>query len=1093
MECPECQLEVPDESNFCNRCGCRLTESIDVEQPAVQIEGERKYVTIMFSDLSGYTAMTERLDPEEVKEIMSKIFGKITEIIQRYDGFIERFIGDAVMAVFGVPKAHEDDPVRAIRAAMEIHAAVEGLSPGYVEKIGRPLAMHTGINTGLVVTGNVDAEKGAHGLTGDAINLASRLEGIAQAGEIVVGPDTYMQTLNYFEFDNLPSTVVKGKKQSVSIYKFRSAKKELFKTHRLHGLQAALTGRDKEMKILAEAAGRLQQGLGSVISICGDAGTGKSRLKREFKDSLDPEIIQWREGHAYGYAQNMPYYPLINLLTRAFQIEEGDPPEGIRNKIERGAAFLLGEDNPYTPYIGSLFALFYPEIEEVSPEYWKGKLGEAVQALLSALVERGHTVVCFEDLHWADPSFIELLKRLVVGTLRKALFICTYRSQFTLFDSDLPEEIKDQYQEIRLSDFESFDAQKMVRSLLGAENMPEVLNEFVQQKTQGNPFYIEEMINSLIESDILSRANGNWHLTRQITESDIPATIHGLLSARVDRLERPFKRILQEASVIGRAFLYRILERITDIDSGMDECLSGLEDLDLIRTQSMEPELEYIFKHALTQEVVYNGLLIKERQGIHERVGYVIEKLFHNRLPEFYETLAFHFKQGRSIDKATHYLMKAGEKSLNRYALEESHQYYQEAFNLLTEKAGKLKTNEKRLIDIIIKWALAYYYRGDFKGLINLLGNHEDLASLLKDKKQLGMYYAWYGFALFAREQNFKSLHYLEKALQIGEDIEDYRIIGYASTWLVWVKAELGLMEESIHFWERAHDVYRSHEPDHYVYIKSLAGLAITYWYRGDYKKMLEAGETLVDFGHKHSNIRSLTLGQGMTGVAYFMDGDFQSAIKFFKMSIATSADPAYTQGFKVGLGLSYLLGSQFQEAEITLQESEYFCHEFGYETYGAFAEMGLCVNQIVKGQMGKGFRKLKECQRAGLKNGRKFYNAMIEHLLGKLYSQIALGEGDIKTYDMIKNIGFLIRNVPFARKKAETHFHKAIELANEIGSKGIAGQAYFDLGLLNKKKNRTIQAKHYLSEAIRIFEKCESEVYLKQANETLNSLSKQI
>ena len=200
MECPECQLELSEDPNFCKGCGYHFAETPLTPESFTGIDSERKHVTIMFSDLSGYTAMTEKLDPEDVKEVMSKIFGEITEIIKKYDGFLEKFIGDAVMAVFGIPKAHEDDPVRAIRAAIEIRAAVEAVSPQFEETIGRPLTMHTGINSGLVVTGEVDVEKGTHGLTGDAINLASRLEGLAGVGEIVVGSATHKATQHQFAF-----------------------------------------------------------------------------------------------------------------------------------------------------------------------------------------------------------------------------------------------------------------------------------------------------------------------------------------------------------------------------------------------------------------------------------------------------------------------------------------------------------------------------------------------------------------------------------------------------------------------------------------------------------------------------------------------------------------------------------------------------------------------------------------------------------------------------------------------------------------------------------------------------------------------------
>ena len=262
-----------------------------------------------------------------------------------------------------------------------------------------------------------------------------------------------------------------------------------------------------------------------------------------------------------------------------------------------------------------------------------------------------------------------------------------------------------------------------------------------------------------------------------------------------------------------------------------------MERLDLIRTRSFQPELEYVFKHALTQEVVYNGLLKKERQEIHERIALVMEQLFHERLSEFYETLAFHFKQGHSLDKAVDYLVKSGEKSLKRYAVEESHQYFKEAFDLLTNKPGRTKEEEGVLIDLLIKWAFVFYYRGDFRGLVDLLSAHEKMAESLDDKERLGMFYGWLGFALYDREKFKDSYQYLSKALKMGEEIDNQKVIGYACAWLSWTCAELGLLDEAITFGERGQEISSRLESDPYLYFKSLGGLGFAYWHRGDRKK----------------------------------------------------------------------------------------------------------------------------------------------------------------------------------------------------------------------------------------------------------------
>ncbi len=1090
--CPQCGAEVFPSDKFCGKCGQELSKSIETGGRAPTVDSERKHVTILFSDLSGYTAMSERLDPEEVKDIMSRIFGDIAQVVAKYEGFIEKFIGDAVMALFGVPKAHEDDPVRAIRAAREIHDLVEALSPELEERVGRPLSMHTGINTGLVVTGEVDMEKGTHGVAGDSINLASRLSGLAKEGEILVAPDTYRQAEGYFTFEAMEPTMVKGKTEPVQFYKVISQKEIPVTTHRLSGVRADLVGRKVELTELREAIETLGTGKGRIFSICGDAGTGKSRLVEEFKAHLDLEKIQWLEGHAYAYAQNIPYFPLIDLLNRVFHIEEGDSTEKVRQKVESGVEDLVEKKESIVPYIGSLYSLSYPEIEEVSPEFWKSRLRDALQMILSALAQRAPTIYFLEDLHWADPSFVELLRHVLIELRQPAIVLCVYRPVFNLFTTEQSRSIAKFYHEIRLQDLSSSEAQGMLESLLKTDSIPSDLRRFVQDKAEGNPFYLEELVNSLIETETLIRDNGSWKVTRTITETDISSTINGVISGRLDRLDKETKRVLQEASVIGRAFFYEILKRITALKHDIDGFLRGLEQLDIIRTRSLQPDLEYMFKHSLTQEVVYNSLLKKERQAAHERIALVMEQLFPDRLPEFCETLAFHFKQGRSPLKAVDYLIKSGEKSLKRYAVEESHHYFKEAFDLLSSKSDRTKEEDGLLIGLLIKWALVFYYRGDFKGLTDLLYAHEDLAESLEDKARLGMFYAWLGFSLFERDRIRDSYDYLLKALDIGEEIHDQQVVGYACMWLAWTCSFLGLLDEAVKFGERGHEIARSLPSDHYLYFKSLGGIGFARSWMGDGKRAIEAGKVLLDYGRKHSNIRSMVMGHYITGLGHNATGDSASAIKSLERAIQVSADPFYSHFPRLSLGMAYLFDGQFQEAEDAFEEVLTFSRNFGTEVLGSWAYACLGVVAIVKGHMSHGLKMLEESIRSSKENESKYLYSFCEILLGMVYLQIVQGEGERSLSTMFRNIGFLVKNVPFAGKKAEDHFNKAIEVAKEIGAKGFQGLACLNLGLLHKAKKRTEQAQKCITEAVQLFEQCEAEAYLKQAKEALASTGKE-
>ena len=1106
--CPQCNTPLTSDSLFCDECGYDLQTPKEVfdeisepesptlhrrtEKPSgdvVPIEGERKHVTVLFSDLTGYTALSEKLDPEDVKEITTNIFNEISKIVGKYDGFIEKFAGDAVMALFGVPRAHEDDPIRAIKVAREIHELVDGISPKVESVIGQSISMHTGINTGLVVTGEVDLERGTHGVAGATINVASRLSSLAQAGEVLVDADTYRLAEGHFTFESLEPTMVKGKADPVRIHKVISPKERPITVHRLSGLRAELIGRKAELGALRESIENLRKGQGSIFSICGDAGSGKSRLVEEFKNTLDLKEIQWLEGHAYAYSQNIPYFPLIDLLNRVFKIEENDPQEKVREKVESGIEHLLGMKANVVPYLGGLYSLSYPELEDVSPEFWKSRLVDATQNIISALAQKDPTIFFLEDLHWADLSFMQLLRHALMVTRQPAIVLCIYRPSISLFTSEQLSRVAEIYQEIRLQDLSLSDAQDMLESLLKTKTIPSDLKRFIHDKAEGNPFYLEELVNSLIETETLIRDSGHWKITRPISESDISSTIHGLISGRLDRLEIETKRILQEASVIGRAFLYEILKRVSELEECIDPGLSTLERLDLIRTRSIQPDLEYMFKHPLTQEVVYNGLLKKDRQAIHEHIALVMEKLFQDRLPEFYETLAFHFKQGQSAHKAIDYLMKSGEKSLKRYSVEEAHQYYKEAFDVITSKSEQLEKADFLLIDLLVKWSLVFYYRGAFRAQLDLLSGHLDLAESQKDKSRLGMFYAWLGFVLGLRYELRDSYEYLQKAINLGEEINDQQVVGYACAWLAWTCNYLGLLDEAIGHGERAQDIARLFPSDHYLYFKSLGAIGSTCINKGNLNKAMETGKALLNYGQKHSNTRSMVLGHFVIGNVYRTRGDYPSALESGNKAAQIAADPFYYQFSRILVGFIYAQIDQFQKAEEALLEVVGFSEKFGCEVIGTPAIGALGLVLMAKGKMGQGLKKLEEALRVCSERHSRYYHSFLELALGQVYLRVVDKSGTVSLSTMAKNIGFIIKNVPSAARRAEDHIKKAIAVAKEIGAKGIEGQAYLAFGHLHQAKGRSEHARDCFSKAARIFEECEFEVYLKQAKKALESL----
>ncbi len=1088
LDCAQCGKTFPISAKFCDQCGQRLGEVEKPETKVLEAEGERKQVTVLFSDLSGYTAMSERLDPEEVKAIVGQIFTNASKIIAKYDGFVEKFIGDAVMAIFGVPHAHEDDPLRAIRAAREIHEVVQGLSSELEGKVGQSLSMHTGVNTGLVVTGEVDMERGTHGVSGETINIAARLSSLSRPGEIVLGPLTYHHAEGYFEFEQLEPITLKGKSTPVKAYRVVTAKEKPVTLHRLSGLRVELIGRKMEMARLNGARERLKEKKGTILSVCGDAGTGKSRLIEEFKSTLDLSEMQWFQGNAYAYSQNIPYFPLVDLLNQVFQIEEGDPPERIKSRIESGVTDLLGDKEDVIPYLGTLYALSYEGMEEVNPELWKSRLRNVTKILLSALARKAPTVFCLEDLHWTDPSFLEMLRQLLAEIREPAIVLCVYRPTFSLFTTHQLHGISKAYQEIRLQDLSPSEAQHMLELLLRTDHVPADLQRLIHDKAEGNPFYLEELINSMIEAGVLVQGDDGWKVIGSISGSDISPTIHGLIASRLDRLEKEAKRILQEASVIGRAFLYDILTRVTDQTNQCDRCLLGLERLDLIKTKSIQPDLEYIFKHALTQEVVYNGLLKKERENLHERIALVMEKVFRDRLPEFYETLAFHFLRGRSTVKAVEYLILSGRKSLSRYAVEEAHQYFGEAYDILGPKAEKTNAEKVALIDILNDWGYVYYYLGEINTWVGILNAHRELAESLGAPAKLGMFYSWLGTAHYMAGRPEAAHDSLKRALDLGESCKDQKVVGYACTFLTWVCADLARFDEAAVYGDKAQQIAKLFPSDQYLYFKSLGGLGYLHFSDGDFQKGRKTVELLLAYGERNANSRSKVIGHFLSSYGQFHLGDIPGSLKSGQASLQASEDPTYRLFGSLGVGWASLLAGDFAQVEEALNPLVDFCEKDGCNVALPWACIFLGPALIALGRMGEGMKLLERAKEMIHVNNKRVCEPYYEYAVGKVFSLIATGPKPSLAI-MTKNIRFLAKNVPFASNKAAEHFNRAIEASRLINAKSALCLAHLDLGLLHKWRKESEQAKTSFEATIDILEKGGAGPNLEQAKEALASL----
>ncbi|MFH1116423.1 MAG: AAA family ATPase [Pseudomonadota bacterium] len=729
MRCSKCRTELPDNAKFCLQCGMELPRPTSApERPPRSDQDqqgrppERKHITALFCDLAGYSAMTEKLDPEEVKEITSHIFSQVKHVIAKYDGFIERIIGDAVLAFFGVPRAHEDDPIRAIKAALEIHDLVKSLGPQYREKLEAPPAMHSGIKTGLVVTADADPEKGAHGVAGDAVNVASRLSDLANPGEILVGHETHVRAKGAFVFEDLGFRKVKGKTEPVHVFKVIGARPGPGFVRLDRMVSSELVGRQSELDKLELQVMKAVNGEGSVVNIIGEAGIGKSRLVAELKRREVMKRVSVLEGRAVSVGRNLSFHPIIDLLGQWAGIAEGDPAQAALGKLEKAVTALFPETrDEIVPFLATLMGM---KLTGRNAERVKGIEGEALQKLIvktaKDLVIRAAelrpTVVVLDDLHWADASSLELLEAVCkLVEKHRIVFINVFRPWY--FEADeskirtICSRLPGSYVEMHIQPLESTDSDAMIENMLENKGLPYSLKANIIDRSGGNPFFLEEVVRSLIDEGAVVKKNGNFQVTENIDKVVVPATINDVLVARIDRLEEQTRDLVKTASVIGRSFFDRVIKEVADFIQDVDYRLAYLMDVQIIQARMRTNELEYLFKHALAQEAAYESILLQQRKRLHLKVAESIERIFGEGLREFYGTLAYHYGKAESLEKAEEYLIKAGEEALRSAASNEALNYYRDALDIYRRQTGANADPEKvAMLEKNI--ALAFFNRG---------------------------------------------------------------------------------------------------------------------------------------------------------------------------------------------------------------------------------------------------------------------------------------------------------------------------------------------------------------------------------------------
>ena len=721
--CPSCGREVAADDRFCPHCGAPL---------AKQGAEERKLVTILFADITSSTALGEKLDPETLREVIQTFFTAMQEVIDAEGGTVEKFIGDAVMAAFGVPVSHEDDAARALRAALRMQRRLTDLNQDLEPRHGITLGMRIGVNTGEVMASTTPGQRVGM-VSGDAVNVAARLEQSAEPGHIVVSERTARAT-RAFRFGARTQVEIRGRNEpivAVELLGETEADGAPQQPRGIPGLRAPMVGRDRELDLLQSMYRRVtSERRPQLVTVYGDPGIGKSRLVREFTEWVStvaepPTVVV---GRCLPYGEGVTYWPLAEILKARAGVLDNDTADAALNKIravtrdvlvgstdlDRSAAamsFGFGLEDPRFGFAG------------MSPRQVRIETHEAWRSFFAGLATPTPVVIVVEDIHWADGALLDLLEELAERTPGPLLFICPARPELTQRRATWGGGRRN-FSSLSLEPLSPDDAEQLVGFLLAVEDLPETIREQILQRAEGNPFFLEEIVRHLIDEGHIVHSGDRWRAASEIHAAVIPDTVQGVLAARIDLLEPPEKRALQSAAVVGRVFWMGPVARLLDGESeALEESLWSLENRELITSRlgsAVAGDREYIFKHVLTRDVAYGSLPRRERGVAHARVAAWIEEAAGERRREFADMLATHYSEAheraqldRTDDvemlraKTFEYLLLAAAEARSKMLLERSNELASRALTLAQDADEQAACHES------LGMTALYDYQGD--------------------------------------------------------------------------------------------------------------------------------------------------------------------------------------------------------------------------------------------------------------------------------------------------------------------------------------------------------------------------------------------
>jgi len=1090
--CPSCGASNPPENKFCGQCAAPLDKPAQPRFAAPEsytprhlaeriltskaaLEGERKQVTVLFADLKGSMELLADRDPEEARKLLDPVLELMMDAVHRYEGTVNQVMGDGIMALFGAPLAHEDHAVRACYAALRMQELVKRYAEDARRAHGVNVQIRVGLNSGEVVVRAIGSDLHMdYTAVGQTTHLAARMEQFASPGSILLTPSTLELVEGFVAVKPLGPVPVKGLADAVEVFEMTGAgpaRTRLQATAR-RGL-TRFVGRDAELEQLRRAQQLAANGHGQIAAIVGEAGVGKSRLVYEFTHSHRLQGWLTLESASVSYGKATSYLPVIDLLKGYFKIQDRDDLREIREKV---TGKLLTLDRSLEPTLPALLALLDVPVDDAS---WRTLDSaqrrqltlDAVKRLLLREAREQPLLVIFEDLHWIDGETQALLDGLVdsLGSARLLLLV-NYRPEY-----QHPWGSKTSYSQLRLDALPPESAVELLEALLGEDPGLAPLKQLLVKR--GNPFFLEETVRTLVETKTLAGERGRYRLTQPVQAIQVPATVQAMLAARIDRLAQDDKRLLQTASVVGKDVPVSLLQAIADLpDEALRPGLDRLQAAEFLYETGLYPDLEYSFKHALTHEVTYGGLLQERRREVHARIVNAIETLHRNRLGEQIERLAHHALRGELREKAVHYLRQAGLKATARSALPDARAWFEQALGVL-EALPESQSTLEQAFDIRLELRSVLHQLGEPRRGLERLREAETFAELLNDDRRRGRVCAVMTPAHGHLGELDEALTCGTRALEIAEVLGDLPLRILSTSLLEQAHYYRGEYKRVIELatdnlaalpGDRLYESFGNFVPasvfDRFWLVLSLAEL-------GKFAQAAEDEAEAIRLAESMQHASSVSLAYYAASMLHLFAGDWAKARSLLEHDIAVTQAGNVMLILPLAVAASAWALAQLGEASEATSRLR-----AGEELLGRYAAGGHVSNLALA------------CYPLG--------RACL--LLGRLIEARRLGDRAIEASP--RHPGFearalhLLADVAihpdrFDPESGEAHYRQALALAEPRGMRPLVAHCHLGLGKLYRRTDKRQEAHEHLVTAVTMYREMGMTYWLEQAEAEMEAL----